>query len=355
MRMGPLGVGLGWRDSLAGFTVDRAGVDMVEVLAEHVPDLTRRGSFLPPALALLRRRGVQVVVHGLELSLGGADRLDPHRLRRLAALAEAVDAPVVTEHAAYTRAGRRSAGHLLPLPRTREALAVLTANVRTAQAELPVPLAVENPASVLAWPGAELDEASFLTELVERTGCWLLLDVANLVADEHNHGLDPGTVLDCLPLERIAYVHVAGGHTRDGLYFDTHRHPVPERVWEVLAELQRRVAVPGVILEWDADFPPEDHLRGELDMIRRIRAGTSAPARGAPSPDSPRPAPPPPTGPSSSSLARVQRELLRALTDPARPAPPGFDPHRVAAAAGILTARRRHRSRRGRLSLRRRR
>ncbi len=81
-------------------------------------------------------------------------------------------------------------------------------------AELPVPLALEPIASFLDWPGDELDEASFLAELLDRTGALLLFDVANLYANARNPGADPTDVLDRLPLERIAYVHVAGGVER---------------------------------------------------------------------------------------------------------------------------------------------
>ncbi|WP_261556064.1 DUF692 domain-containing protein [Frankia tisae] len=47
-----------------------------------------------------------MVVHGIGLSLGGSERPDPARLRRLAAVAEAVSAPLVSEHVAFGRAHR---------------------------------------------------------------------------------------------------------------------------------------------------------------------------------------------------------------------------------------------------------
>jgi uncharacterized protein (UPF0276 family) len=168
---------------------------------------------------------------------------------------------------AFVRGGGLEAGHLLPVPRTREALDVLVANVRLAQAELDVPLALEHVAALLEWPAPELDEAAFLTELLERTGAWLLLDVANLYANARNHGGDPLAFLDALPLERIAYVHVAGGVERDGLYHDTHAHPTPPAVLELVAELCARRDPPGVMLERDDAYPPEAELADELDAI----------------------------------------------------------------------------------------
>ena len=108
------------------------------------------------------------------------------------------------------------AGHLLPLPRTRAALRVLTENVRAAQEVLPVPLAMENIAVLISWPEDELTEAQLLTALVERTGVLLLLDVANLHTAQVNFGLDPIATLEALPLDQVGHVHVAGGSSATG-------------------------------------------------------------------------------------------------------------------------------------------
>ena len=272
------GIGIGWREELAGFVGRRQGLGFVEVVAESV----HGDQPLPAGVEALRRRGVPVVPHGVRLSLGSAGEPDPARVGHLAGLAERLGAPLVSEHVAFVRGGGLEAGHLLPVPRTRAALDVLTANVRLAQAGLGVPLALEHVAALLEWPAPELDEAAFLTELLDRTGAWLLLDLANLYANARNHGGDPLAFLDALPLERIAYVHVAGGTERDGLYHDTHAHPTPQGVLDLVAELSsrftggpprrspgppRRRDPPGVMLERDDAYPPEPELAAELDAI----------------------------------------------------------------------------------------
>ena len=263
-----LGVGIGWRPEI-DLTVERLlGVDFVEVLAESVT-----ADPLPESLRLLRGRGVPVVAHAVSLSLGGADRPDAARVGHLAAVAQAVDAPLVSEHVAFTRAGGLDSGHLLPVPRTRDALDVLVDNVREAQDGLPVPLALENIAALLDWPDAELTEGQFLAELVERADCWLLLDVANLHANARNLGTDVGAFLDVVPLERVAYVQVAGGVEHDGVYHDTHAHAVPPPVLDVLAQLCARLQPPGVLLERDDRYPAGAELADELAAIRVIVNG----------------------------------------------------------------------------------
>ena len=257
------GVGIGWRPPLAEFAAELPGLGFTEVIAEslHHPD---------PALLELRDRGTRIVPHGVRLSLGGAEPVDPARVAHLAHCAELVAAPLVSEHVAFVRAGGMEAGHLLPVPRSREALDALTRNIRATRAELDVPLAVEHIAALFDWPDDEYTEGDFLTELLDRTGALLLLDVANVYANARNRGLDPVKALESLPLDRVAYCHVAGGAERDGYYHDTHTHALPPEVLSLIGEAERRCPPEGrlgYLLERDGRYPPAAELRAELDAI----------------------------------------------------------------------------------------
>ncbi|KOG83681.1 MULTISPECIES: DUF692 family multinuclear iron-containing protein [Streptomyces] len=375
-----LGIGIGWRPEIAHEVEALAGIDWVEAVAENLC-----ADHLPDSLVRLRERGVTVVPHGVALGLGGADRPDPGRLAALAARAELLGAPLVTEHIAFVRAGGPltaspglEAGHLLPVPRTWDALDVLCENVRIAQDSLPVPLALENIAALITWPDEKLTEGQFLAELVERTGVRLLIDVANLHTNHVNLGQDPAKALDELPVEAIAYVHVAGGVEKNGVWHDTHAHPVTAPVLEVLAELRSRVDPPGVLLERDDAFPPARELAGELDAIRATlrkaappagsQAPVGSPARTVTVPAAPAPAPPvsaPPTPAPSVSAPPVSAPTVSAppapassVSDAARdrtavaqtallsalvagtPAPAGFDPARLRVQSRSLAAKR---------------
>lgn len=260
---GVYGVSIGWRPEIAGLVADLPGLRFTEVVAESLP---RRGR-LPDTLTELVERGVAVVPHGVGLSLGGAEPVEPTRVRHLARCAESLKSPLVSEHIAFVRAGGLEAGHLLPLPRTWEAVDAVVTNARRACVDLPVPLALEPIAALFDWPAPELTEAQFLTEILERTDAFLLLDVANVYANARNRGEDPVALLDALPLERVAYVHVAGGSDHGGLYHDTHTDPVPGDVLDLLAALRQRHQPPAVLLERDGAYPPAAELRRELDAI----------------------------------------------------------------------------------------
>ena len=257
------GVAIGWRPEIAGFVSELRGLRFTEVVAESVVpgDPTTDGLFD------LLARGVAVVPHGVKLSLGGAEPVDPARVGHLAALAEHLGSPLVSEHIAFVRAGGVEAGHLLPLPRSREAVDVVVENVRRAQAELPVPIALEPIAALFDWPDDELDEATFLTEILDRSGALLLLDIANVYANARNRGSDPADLLTALPLERVAYAHVAGGAEHDGLYHDTHCDPIPAAVLDLVTQLCEQHRPPALLLERDGDYPPTETLSAELDAI----------------------------------------------------------------------------------------
>lgn len=352
------GAGIGWRPEIAGVVAGLPELGFCEVIAEGIdPD------DLPRAVVELRTRGIAVVPHGVRLSLGGAEPVEAARVTRLAATAAALGSPLVSEHVAFVRSAGREAGHLLPVPRTRAALQALAANVRRLQDELDVPVALEPIAALVDWPDDEYTEADFLAALLDRTGAHLLLDVANVHANALNRGRDAEETLDALPLDRVAYVHVAGGAMRaDGLYYDTHTHTVPPEVLRLLGALRERLpADPPVLLERDGAYPPAGRLRAEFAAV----AAAAAPAVPAVVPGAPvaRPvlvtgpapvpaprhgaveqAPPTPSdgraAPSTDeALAAAQARLLDALVAGA-PDPPGFDPHRLGATRAALVRKR---------------
>lgn len=291
----PRGTAIAWRPSIAAELAELAGrgrLQFTEVVAENV-DPTR-----PPLALLDLAQKVTVIPHGVTLGLADASTPDPARLQRLSQLAELFDAPLVSEHLAFVRAADTpdslhgdvlEAGHLMPPPRTEQMLEVAIENIRHAQQHLPVPLAIENIAALLSWPEDEFDEPEFLARIVAETGVRIVLDVANLHSSATARGTDPYAELVRFPLDAVAYVHVAGGTERDGLYIDTHGHPVPDAVADLLTayvahRTRAGATLPGVMLERDTDVRP-DAVLGDLDRIDRavaqgisagISAGTSA-------------------------------------------------------------------------------
>jgi len=263
-----LGAGVSLRgEHVADAMVAPESVDLVEIIADHYfsPDERTRSR-----LRALAER-FTVVPHGLDLSLGSADGISQAYLRRLTPVVELVRAPYWSEHIAFTRAGGRRIGHLAPLPLTHEAVDALAANVARVRERIGAPLILENIACSFDIPHAELTEAEFLALLVERTGCGLLLDVANLYYNALNRRQDPYETLAALPLHAVVQCHLAGGHrSTDGEWIDSHAFPVPEHVWALFEETVRRAPIRAAIVERDENLPAFAELAAEAARARAI-------------------------------------------------------------------------------------
>ncbi len=267
-----LGAGVSFRDAWRWEVIrHRGALGAVECVPEDVA-----GPAALRDLALVRD-AVPVLLHGIGLSLGSAEGVDPERLRHIARVAEALSPPWFSEHIAFTRAGGVEIGHLTPLPFTREAVDTVARNVAGLKRALPgVPILLENIAYPFVLPGAEMTEAEFVRAVVEAADTGLLLDLENVHANARNHGYDPITYLESLPLERVTEVHLAGGTVSGGQYVDSHTRPVPEESWALLEWLVPRAPVRALIIERDDDLPPFEELLAEVRRAQGILDAANA-------------------------------------------------------------------------------
>jgi uncharacterized protein (UPF0276 family) len=152
---------------------------------------------------------------------------------------------------------------LLPVPRTPAALDHIVERVRQVQDYLGSPLLLENPSTYGDIVGSTIPEHDFLSEIAERADAGILLDVNNVYVSAHNNGFDPWEYLSAIPYDRVVQLHVAG-HTRHERHIvDSHIGPVPDVVWTLFREAQRRAGGASVLLEWDAEIPPFEVVHEE--------------------------------------------------------------------------------------------
>ncbi len=260
----PTAAGIGLRPShLPDFLHGAPEVAWLEVHAENY--LAAGG---PRRRALERLRAdYPLSCHGVGLSLGSAEGLSTAHLTRLAALYDALEPGLISEHVAWSVSQGSYLNDLLPLPYTEEALAVLCRNIAQAQEVFGRRILIENPSSYLQFDAAEMDEPAFLAEAVRRSGCGLLLDVNNVVVSAANHGFHPLAYLEALPHAAVGEIHVAGhaaieieGHR---LLIDDHGSRVPAAVWELLRAALARCGPVPVLVEWDRALPALDVLLAE--------------------------------------------------------------------------------------------
>jgi len=224
-------------------------------------------------------------LHGVSLSLAADADPDPRQLRRLAALAERVQPWQVSEHLAWSAWRGRYHPDLLPVPRSAAALARVVANVQRMQEALGRAVAIENPSHYLALPGHAWSEPDFLSELVRRSGCRLLLDLNNVHVSAHNLGFDAYAYLHAFPADAVVEVHLAG-HAADTanaqtLLIDSHDAPVDDTVWEMYAHFLDIAGPRPTLIERDGDIPAFDALLLERDRAQRLLERAAARRRQA--------------------------------------------------------------------------
>ncbi len=262
------GFGLGMRSPhYPAYLSGEAPVDFVEIISENFMGAGGRPLY---TLDKVRER-YPVAMHGVSMSIGSADGLKDDYLARLKQLADRIDPLWVSDHLCWTGIDGFNAHDLLPLPYTAEALDLAAANIALAQDLLERPLLIENPSSYISFADDVMPEWTFLAELAERTGCYLLLDINNIHVSATNHGFDAMTYIDEIPASRVRQIHLAGHSAgRDGLLIDTHDHPVPAPVWALYAKAIRRFGDVAVMIKRDDDIPPLEELIAELDIARRL-------------------------------------------------------------------------------------
>jgi uncharacterized protein (UPF0276 family) len=229
-------------------------------------------------LAALRDR-YPLSLHGVGLSLAGADKTDAGHLARFKRLIDRFEPFLVSEHLAWSRNDDVCFPDLLPFPRTNEALELIARNIDIAQSALGRQILIENPSLYIQLDGHEWPESEFLAEMVKRTGCGLLIDVNNVFVSASNLGFNPRAYLNALPRGVIGEIHLAG-HAPDpllgqSLLIDSHDAPIAEQVWELydwlLALCGKRC--PPTLIERDDNLPEFEELLAERARAACMMAG----------------------------------------------------------------------------------
>jgi len=220
------------------------------------------------------RRDFPVSLHGVGLSLGSAEGLDPIHLDRIRQVAERIEPALMSEHIAWSVSGGTYLADLLPLPMTDEALAVVCRHVDHMQSALKRKILVENPSTYMQFRHSTIPEWEFMATVAARTGCGILCDVNNIFVSAKNHGWEPSAYVAALPPAAIGEIHLAGHSVRelgDGadVRIDDHGSRVIGEVWSLYEEALRRFGPVPTLIEWDTNMPPLEVL---LDEARHADA-----------------------------------------------------------------------------------
>ncbi len=277
------GIGIGLRvPHYAHILEQKPVVDWFEIISEnYLVDGGRPLEVLDDILEQYR-----VVQHGVSLYFGSVDKPDRQHLKRLKTLVKRTQTPWLSDHLCWGSVDGTYTHDLLPMPYTFAAAKHTAEKIRYVRDFLEVPICVENVSSYAEYHVSEMTEWEFLTEVVERADCGILLDVNNIYVSSKNHDFNPYDYVDGIPHDRVGQMHVAG-HTKFEKYIlDTHDHPVLDPVWKLYAHAIRQCGVTATLLEWDDKIPSFDEVHNEAlkanDFIGGARhAPTKKSGRGA--------------------------------------------------------------------------
>ncbi|MGE3541718.1 MAG: DUF692 family multinuclear iron-containing protein [Candidatus Tectimicrobiota bacterium] len=250
-----------------------AGPLVLEILPDHF-------FANPEPLAALAEQYC-LVFHdvGLSLATAGLCAVRRQRLRQLKTLVELARPVLFSDHLALTSSPEGlDGGHLLPAWYTQETLAQLTDNIQRCQDLLQCPIALEN----IAWPfvlPAPMREPEFISLLVQRTGCGLLLDLANLLCNQRNFPAQSVNWLEEYPCHAVQQIHLAGGIDQHGWWLDSHSTAVEDASLRLLCQLPPCPVLRTIVIERDSALPPLAVLMREAQQAahlwRRRRPGAT--------------------------------------------------------------------------------
>ena len=286
--MPPIACGIGWRyPHYAELLEHPPALGFLQVHSENF--FAAGGA----SLSVLKqaRAHYPISLHGVGLGLGSACGIDPWHLEQLARLVALIEPVRVSDHACFARgllpgpAGLSAhavhAADLLPVAFNQAALDVMCANVQTVQDRLQRPLLIENLSAYLEFNSSDRSETAFLSELVARTGCQLLVDVNNLYVNALNAQLAGSTQdplrscqqwLDQIPAAAVGELHVAGHADCGDIVIDDHGSSPCDAVWQLYRYAQQRYAGVAALIEWDTDIPTLSVLLEQAHLLASFPA-----------------------------------------------------------------------------------
>ena len=267
------GIGLG-PQHYAWVIQHRPKVAWLEV---HAENFMTHGPLLAD-LELIARH-YPLSLHAVGLSLGSVAPPEHEHLNHLRELVIRFEPDLVSDHLSWSAVRGTHFPELLPLPYTEESLRVVIRNVHQVQDALKREILLENPTRYVDSADSAFSEAEFLSEVVLRTGCGVLLDLDNLHVSAVNRGADPAAELDhflnILPPESFHEIHLAGHSSvqvENGwpLRLDDHGSRACAEVW---AQYRAAVAALGCVptlIEWDTRVPAFEVLQQEASVAQSL-------------------------------------------------------------------------------------
>jgi uncharacterized protein (UPF0276 family) len=252
-------------------------IDFVEV---HSENFFGQGGAALSVLTQVREQ-YPISLHSTSMGLGSEHDIPVHYLERLKKLTQNIDPFLMSEHACFTWGQQQGqlihSGDLLPIAHTHKTLTLMCEQVNKVQDFLGRELIIENVSAYIEFDESYLSEADFLSQIYQRTGAKILLDINNIAVNSMNFGgvdiqQSVSDYINELPVASVAQIHLAGCSKplAGELTIDDHACPVSDDVWLGYKQALTRFGAVPTLIEWDSDLPEWSVLIAEANKARDI-------------------------------------------------------------------------------------
>lgn len=257
-------VGLGLRHSFHNYVLEnKPAVPFFEVISENY--MYFDGA--PRSFLRKIRENYPLIFHGVSLSIGSLEPVRLDYLNQLKKMIEEFQPLWVSDHLCWTYNGAENSHDLLPVPFTKTSLERIISKTLKVQDVLGQKIYLENPSAYVDFKSNEFSEEDFIKELCEKSGCGLLLDLNNLVVNQHNLGYKPSHYLNTIQNCDVKQIHLAGHTIKENVRIDTHDSPISQEVLDLIPLAKHYWPEAKPMIEWDDKIPPIDDLLGLRDRI----------------------------------------------------------------------------------------
>ncbi|MBU2706742.1 DUF692 domain-containing protein [Zooshikella marina] len=261
------GFGLGLRkDYYSEILATQPAVDWFEIISENYFVDGGKPLYFLDAI----REQYPIAMHGVSLSIGSTDPLNKHYLKNLKSLADRINPIFISDHLCWTSVGGINSHDLLPLPYTEASIKHIVERINFVQDYLGRQILLENLSSYVSFAESDMTEWDFVSEVVERADCMLLLDINNIYVSARNHHFDPLDYLKGVPPQRVMQHHLAGHSDYGDYIIDTHDAPVVDPVWQLYKVAAELFGPVSTMIERDDNMPTFSELLAELNSARTL-------------------------------------------------------------------------------------
>jgi len=221
---------------------------------------------------------VKKLIHSVAIPLGGTTMPELSQLRILAKLMRDFKSPWISEHLSFNKVQNPECdfytNFFLPPRQTTSGIMAAVKAIKLMSRKISKPIAIENGVNYLKPRSDELKDGVFVSRVIEKANCGLILDLHNAWTNERNGRQSIKEFLDPINPYRIWEIHLGGGLDDDGYYLDAHSGGIPKKLVTVSRDVISKLPnLKAIIFEISEQYVPNlntETLKSQLRILHSL-------------------------------------------------------------------------------------